>query len=155
MIFLSGQFGLTFRKICINRANSDLGVLRRVPSILIPAIQRWEGRDVREGPRQLFCPKRIFIANDFPKVFIRLSHCQVLSRLAKEQLSEHAVEICIPYSSQQANSALTFGITGERKFGGSKCSLFSALSAFFECSWLTFSTCVYLRNNLNECKLVF
>lgn len=27
------------------------------------------------------------------------------------------------HSSQQANSALAFGITGERRFGGSNCSL--------------------------------
>lgn len=67
MISYQDNFRLIFRKIYINQANSDLGVLQRVASFLILAIQGWEGRDVRKGPMQLFSSKRIFVPSDFPK----------------------------------------------------------------------------------------
>lgn len=51
MIFYWDSFGLILRKICVNY--SDLGVLNRVASVLISAVQGGEDRDVGEGPMQL------------------------------------------------------------------------------------------------------
>ena len=48
VISYQDDLGLIFRTIFINWANSSLVVLQRVASLLIPGVQGWKGRDVRE-----------------------------------------------------------------------------------------------------------